>query len=273
VRSFPPFRQWSYPSPLSPALPSPQKIPWSAFELQTGGLTEVKTVLTNAIRAAQNFIYIEDQIFFRGNATNSLIWGTSILFPLLVSAAVNRVKVIILGSGNAEDGTAPTVWSASDWLNSALITPAYSAATEGAPSISVNALTGAFVHAKVVIVDDTFAMVGSANFADRSMGSTDVEMSVAMVSPPGTVPVPPASPLSTGSIVQDLRITLWAYHFGFDVENPDSWNAIADTSQSFGLWNTSWSQNPLQPPKPGDKTWKHNSLVQQFPVPITEGGS
>ncbi|MFD0525975.1 phospholipase D-like domain-containing protein [Paractinoplanes durhamensis] len=54
------------------------------------------------------------------------------------------------------------------------------------------------VHAKIVIVDDRFAAVGSANLFSRSMVGVDTELTAALV--------------TTGDTVRDLRVRLWAEH-------------------------------------------------------------
>ncbi|WP_249266329.1 MULTISPECIES: hypothetical protein [unclassified Pseudonocardia] len=59
------------------------------------------------------------------------------------------------------------------------------------------------VHTKLMLVDDVFAAVGSANFFSRSMRGTDTELSTALV--------------TTGDQVRDLRVRLWAEHLRTDL--------------------------------------------------------
>ncbi|MCW0214832.1 MAG: phospholipase D-like domain-containing protein [Pseudonocardia sp.] len=51
------------------------------------------------------------------------------------------------------------------------------------------------VHTKLMLIDDVFASVGSANFYSRSMRGTDTEINSVFV--------------TTGSQIRDLRVQLW----------------------------------------------------------------
>lgn len=64
---------------------------------------------------------------------------------------------------------------------------------------------GIVVHSKLMIVDDDFVTVGSANLANRSMG-LDTECNVALVADPGRA--------ETREAVRRLRETLLAEHLG-----------------------------------------------------------
>lgn len=246
VRSFPLFK-------ATAGLP-PTVLGWNDPALAKG-LRQISQCLVNAINQANSYIYVEDQVFFFPHAwmaQNSSVWGTSVLIPPLAAAASRGVKIILLGPGQKEGSNTPTQWGGADaWLSTQLV-----AKSGTNPPISINALSGAFVHAKVVIIDDLFAIVGSANFADRSMINEDIEMSAAMVSVPGFVPgtsnvseiqTNPDSKLTTGSIVQDLRVQLWAYHFGYgsQLSQADVWAQLADTTQSLGLWDPNWGTGSL----------------------------
>lgn len=227
-----------------------------------GGLLEIQKCLVAALTNAKQFVYVEDQVFsaFFGTATSSSWWGwgTSILFPALINCiSKNNAKLIILGPGDTPNALSTVPAQAIgdggnyglSWLNPVLISPLQASKVNA--QVSFNALKGAFVHAKVVIVDDTFALVGSANFADCSLTGLDIEMSAGIVSPTSAADVAAdaAGNLTTGSIVQDLRIKLWAYHFGFDVTSNVDWTNLRDTSQSFGLWDSTWTKTPLATPQ------------------------
>ncbi|CAL4126810.1 unnamed protein product, partial [Meganyctiphanes norvegica] len=68
-----------------------------------------------------------------------------------------------------------------------------------------------YVHSKMAIFDDEYAIIGSANINDRSMsGSRDSEIAVGVYQPSYTAE---GSFLSTGHVGQ-FRRALWAEHFG-----------------------------------------------------------
>ncbi|MFC5112099.1 hypothetical protein [Kibdelosporangium philippinense] len=68
------------------------------------------------------------------------------------------------------------------------------------------------VHSKLVMIDDEFVSIGSANAWDRSMEGDESELSVAILDPGGT-----------RSLVADLRVKLWQEHHRL----PD--NQVTDT--------------------------------------------
>ena len=95
-------------------------------------------------------------------------------------------------------------------------------------NLAVWQLAGIFVHSKVILIDDEFASIGSANFMDRSMQLTlagdDSELSVAAV--------------STGTLVSDLRVELWAEHLR--VTTPGALLEIRSLGRSLGFWRANW---------------------------------
>jgi phosphatidylserine/phosphatidylglycerophosphate/cardiolipin synthase-like enzyme len=64
------------------------------------------------------------------------------------------------------------------------------------------------IHSKAVIVDDLFASVGSANFADCSMTGVDTELAI------GVATASPTTAAGGPAVPQDLRLRLWADLFG-----------------------------------------------------------
>ena len=84
------------------------------------------------------------------------------------------------------------------------------------------------MHAKLILIDDEFASIGSANFMDRSMQFTfqgdDSELTAAAV--------------STGTLVSDLRVQLWAEHLR--VTDPAALAEIRDLARSLGFWRPAW---------------------------------
>jgi len=92
-----------------------------------------------------------------------------------------------------------------------------------------------YVHAKTMIVDDTFAIVGSANLSYRSMFRTDQELSIAWIDP-------------KGKSVATFRRTLWAEHLAL---SEDDLPKREDSAKSMAAL---WKDRSM------DKDWKKKRI-------------
>lgn len=101
---------------------------------------------------------------------------------------------------------------------------------------------GMTIHAKTTLIDDNWAIIGSANIMRRSLYS-DYEHCVSMLDPAGT-------------LVRDYRAALWADHFRHDV--PSDFN---DIQEGLHAWESSWGTAGPAPPLPG--------LIVPIPLPMT----
>lgn len=98
---------------------------------------------------------------------------------------------------------------------------------------------GVFTHSKVTLIDDKWAMCGSANFMRRSL-YTDWEHSVSFVD-------------DGGSGVKDLRKRLWAEHFNMP-NNAVSFAQFDVLDEAIGGWAS------------GDAAWQTTIAVPPFPT-------
>jgi phosphatidylserine/phosphatidylglycerophosphate/cardiolipin synthase-like enzyme len=189
--------------------------PWAT--LPSSGVHEVKRTFLTALAAAQRYIYIEDQSF---DAVDSL-------FPSLVAACRRGVKVIALipGVGDPLDTPGRIPATLSSTVQSGIVD--HLSASDQA-NLAVWQLDGIVVHAKLILIDDEFVSIGSANFMDRSMQFTfqgdDSELTVAAV--------------SAGPLVGDLRTQLWAEHLR--VTDPAARTELRDLARSLGFWRPAW---------------------------------
>lgn len=176
--------------------------PWP--DGRRGIVAEVFDTLVSAFAAAQRYIYLEDQYLceavgaFGGNRRYEL-------YPHLRAAAARGVRVILVGSGTRDPGdpgihVAPINRTVNRDIQRKIVDrlPADRRGTVG-----VYRVEGVTVHAKLVLVDDAFACIGSANMFGRSMAGTDAELSVAVET-------------STG-LVRELRVAVWSDHARTDV--------------------------------------------------------
>lgn len=73
-----------------------------------------------------------------------------------------------------------------------------------------------YVHSKLLIVDDRFVIVGSANINDRSLaGGRDSELAVLLMDlNTHTAPLDGKNPLHVRTLAHEMRVNLWKKHFG-----------------------------------------------------------
>jgi phosphatidylserine/phosphatidylglycerophosphate/cardiolipin synthase-like enzyme len=189
--------------------------PWKS--LPKDGVHEIRCTFRHALEAARRYIYIEDQAF---NAIESL-------FPSLVSACERGVKVIavIPGRRDPAEGGQAVPRELSPEVQKGIVNQL---SDTDRTNLAVWQLDGIFVHSKVILIDDEFASIGSANFMDRSMQFTsmgdDSELSVAAV--------------STETLVSDLRVQLWAEHLRVSARKALA--QIRDLDRSLEFWRPGW---------------------------------
>jgi len=100
-----------------------------------------------------------------------------------------------------------------------------------AGSVTMMKIVGIFVHAKTTLVDDHWAIIGSANCMRRSL-YTDGENSVAFVD-------------EDDLAVKEYRKRLWAHHF----RHPTAAD-FEDVKASLHSWETSWFTAGTAPARP-----------------------
>jgi len=77
-----------------------------------------------------------------------------------------------------------------------------------------------YVHAKLMIVDDRIAIIGSANINDRSLlGDRDSEIAILTEDQDLTPSKMGGNPFMAGKFALALRMHLWREHLGLDVNN------------------------------------------------------
>jgi phospholipase D1/2 len=109
-----------------------------------------------------------------------------------------------------------------------------------------------YVHTKLLIVDDRFVIVGSANINDRSLaGGRDSELAVLLMDlSTHTAPMDGKNPLHVRKLAHELRVKLWKKHFALSGHSdlvqpatglqalvdkpadPATWRAIQAVAQS-----------------------------------------
>jgi phosphatidylserine/phosphatidylglycerophosphate/cardiolipin synthase-like enzyme len=194
------------------------------------GVREVFATLVAAIDAARELVYVEDQYF------REYIGGDRRfeLYRHLRDAAARGVRVLLVGSGvrrpdDVKGGLANRTLT--DDIAKKVVAPLPAPARSNVALFRVEGVT---VHSKIVLVDDRFACIGSANLFSRSMAGTDHELSVAVV--------------DAGDGVRDLRVRLWSDHLRLDPAHPQVAAALADLPGALGAWREEWGSGAIADP-------------------------
>lgn len=207
-----------------------------------GGYQEIFTTLVTAISAAQRYIYLEDQYLEESVGGDDQFE----LYPYLRAAAARGVKVILVGSGTRDPddvdlGGLEINRELNDDLQKKLVEPLPAGARW---NVAVHRIENCTVHAKLFLVDDVFANVGSANLFSRSMVGADSEMSAAVV--------------ATTSLVRDVRIAVWCEHLRAALTD-ELRASLADLDLALGIWRPQWLPDGVD-----RGTWRHTDEPAGF---------
>jgi phosphatidylserine/phosphatidylglycerophosphate/cardiolipin synthase-like enzyme len=200
-------------------------IPALTYRFAPAGIYGIAQAYTLAIQRAQRFIYLESQYFWLERWLSLdlglLGWPSHQLRALLeelAAAAERGVSVALVLPDHPNSGRSVTD-STITWFR----THAPSAAAQGRlhfftlataevrPRDRVMRYRPIYVHAKVGVVDDRWATVGSANLNSRSM-SHDAELNLAVLDE---------------AFARGLRLSLWAEHLGLLDQVQTGWPAPA----------------------------------------------
>ena len=209
------------------------------------GLQEVFATLVTAIAAAERYIYMEDQ-YLEESAGGDAAFE---LYPHLLAAALRGVKVILVGSGTRDPEDPgwhpkPINRELNADLKAKIVDPLPPSLR---PNVAVYRIEHCTVHAKLTLIDDVFANIGSANIFSRSMVGTDSEMSAAVA--------------TTTSLVRDLRVAVWGEHLRAPMK-PALRESLEDLDLALGIWRPNWLPAGVAP-----STW----LVAGSPDGIRAG--
>jgi phosphatidylserine/phosphatidylglycerophosphate/cardiolipin synthase-like enzyme len=195
----------------------------------TGGIRQTYATLHKAIGAAQRYIYIEDQFIADTYDGDDAGARTVSLLPDLLAAATRNVKIIMLTSGKPEGPSLPAL-PPRDMQNQVIdkLSPAQRA------NVSIWKLSNLVVHSKLIMIDDVFAAVGSANLHSRSMWGIDQELHVAVVDAKVDAGNAPAG------VVRDWRVRLWAEHLEVLGNHGAFLGDLQDLDTALGMWRQSW---------------------------------
>lgn len=216
------------PSQTESRLQIVRTIPALTYRFAPGGIYGIAQWYQRAVCRAERFIYLESQYFWvegppKLNFTR-LGWQSRkmrVLVEELAAAAERGVSIVMVLPDHPNIGRAVTDETI-DWLRSHAphATAAnrlrfYTLATSSAADDGSMRYRPVYVHAKIGIIDDHRAIVGSANLNSRGM-SHDAEMCVA---------------IEQQAFASGLRRILWAEHAGESLPGDMPW-PIGDIAQA-----------------------------------------
>jgi phosphatidylserine/phosphatidylglycerophosphate/cardiolipin synthase-like enzyme len=183
-------------------------------------------VLQQAITAASSYIYVEDQTL-NPDPVYRQYGSHDLLYPTIRAACAKGVKVMFVTDGFAgSDSPRQANLTMSSEINDLILSPL---TADQRTNFTLHVVTGTKVHSKVVLIDDEFALIGSANFWDRSMTGVESEVSAAIVHPG-----------RNASLVADLRVRLWCGHLRVAPTSPGVEADLRDLRKSLGVFRKSW---------------------------------
>jgi phosphatidylserine/phosphatidylglycerophosphate/cardiolipin synthase-like enzyme len=201
-------------------------LPWRRIRwdhLPDTGYQEIFDTLRTAIANAQRYVYIEDQYLCEELGGRRAFT----LYPYLRDAAARGVKVVLVGSGVRDpDDPGIHLRPINRVVNSDVreqVLDRLDDAHRG--NVVVHRLEHATVHAKLVLIDDVFACVGSANMFSRSMAGIDNELSAAVQ--------------TSTSLVRDLRVRVWGEHLRTSMGDGVR-AALESVDLALGIWHEDW---------------------------------
>ncbi|MFN8468224.1 MAG: phospholipase D-like domain-containing protein [Caldilineaceae bacterium] len=172
------------------------------------GLFEVELAWRKAILAAEQYIYMEDQSLY---SVDVLQWIKQAL-----DKHPNLKVILVTGVNDPTDPVLPD-------YNLVALQEGLLPLTDG--QLARIRIFGCdfVVHSKTTLIDDHWAIIGSANCTRRSL-YTDLEHSVAVVD-------------DLGKLVREYRVQLWGGHFNLQ---PEERSKLDNLEQALNIWDKAW---------------------------------
>ena len=226
-----------------------------AIPFAPDGERSIARAYLKALRRARALVYIEDQY----------LWGTLVsdaLAAALRATPALRMIIVVPRYPDRDGRISGRAARAAQWraINNLV--------RAGGPRVAVYDLeneqgTPIYVHAKAIIVDDVWAMVGSANLNRRSW-THDSEVACAVLDQERD-PRHPVDPGGLGDgarvFARQLRLRLWREHLGLGPDGGDG--RLVDPVGGFELWRASaarlqaWHDGGNRGPRPPGRIRPH----------------
>ena len=216
------------------------------------GERSIARMYTKALARARSFVYVEDQYF----------WSEEIarLFEVALKRSPDLRLIVVVPRHPDRNGM---VSGPTNRLGQ--LTMMDRLAKAGGDRFAMYDLENErgdaiYVHAKTVVIDDVFAMLGSDNMNRRSW-THDSELSIAVLDEEadGREPLDPAG-LGDGArrFARDLRLRLWREHLGATSDD-----GLVDAHEGFDRWRASaealdaWHEGGERGDRPSGRVRRH----------------
>jgi phosphatidylserine/phosphatidylglycerophosphate/cardiolipin synthase-like enzyme len=179
------------------------------------------TALANGIRSARQFFYIEDQYFV---GSNEMAKAISAVF-----SNSKIIGIIVIASEDSVIDTPDVGFRRRDFLQPLVKSfPTQLLVFERLGQDGTTTGKGAYVHSKLLMVDDEAAFIGSVN-SNRRSWFHDSEIDVTIVDPGG----PGGTTPGTRGWIREIRCQLWSRHL--NIPTAALGDPTTDIFQWFGV--------------------------------------
>jgi phosphatidylserine/phosphatidylglycerophosphate/cardiolipin synthase-like enzyme len=196
------------------------------YDFAPAGERSVARAFAKAVRRARRLVYIEDQYFWSVDAAEVLARALRDHSELHLIVVVPRYP--------DKDGRFSGPPSRIAQERAIAIVRAAGGDRVGVYDLENEEGTPVYVHAKVCVIDDVWATVGSDNMNRRSW-THDSELSCAVIDST----VDHREPVDPGGLgdrsrrfARDLRMALWVEHLGLSADDP----CLLDPDRGFAAW-------------------------------------
>jgi len=184
-------------------------------------LTQDKSILEgfrNAILKARHYIYLEDQYFWWSNSLTDAFKSAASRGVKIIGVTVKESDADPLLSLDIQKNTHHSAWKTNineiNGNNGQNVYLYHLDPVLVSPSL-INSMEEKFgqiyVHSKLMIIDDIFVSVGSANLNDRSM-TCDSELAVGIIDNSTSIGSINGIEVTVCDYARKLRIDLWSHH-------------------------------------------------------------
>lgn len=173
----------------------------NVYSFAPNGEQTVRLAYERAIDLAEHYVYVEDQY----------LWPCSVV-DKLGQAAARGVKIIIVVAHKFELGRNP-------WYNHLRYQALEKIRGDYPENVFVYTLqqhnlgVDIYVHSKLMIIDDIYAAIGSANMNSRSF-TTDTELHIAVLDAETKSATINGETVTICHFAKKLRTSLWMEHLG-----------------------------------------------------------
>lgn len=220
------------------------------FPFAPAGERRIARAYTKAFGRARSLIYIEDQY----------LWSTEVAASIAKALVDNPDLQVIVVVPRFPDSDGPLAGPPSRLGQLRAISLLRRAAPDrvGVFDLENSEGTPIYVHAKVCVVDDSWATCGSDNFNRRSW-TTDSELTCAVFDTTPDHPDASSDDPSPERFARGLRLQLWAEHLGLGPDDP----RLLDAGGALALWRSSadaldhWHAGGRRSPRPPGRVRRH----------------